>query len=498
MTPTQAFRRYCDHFIAGDAAAIASMFTDDGEFIVPMADKPAKGRASIEKEMRQAALSQKNIQVEVTAAIDAGATGFVEANYSAEVVGTGGKLDGTPHRVDFRMVGEITLVDGKIKRLTEYLDRRPMFPEERQRVFTVNRLSPYFGKSVEEGCMEWMVYNNMHFPMIYGRMPFQEYDTLLNGVTLWDVGLERQTQLKGPDALRFMDYLSCRDMSAMKVGQCRYTLLTDENGICLCDPVVLRPSEDTIWISHGNTDITLWARGIVMGSDWKVEVSEPDIAPMQIQGPLSIEVMKAICADPVWELKNYTCMRTTVLGKDVVVSRTGWSSGEGFEIYPLSSVGATDIWDAVKKAGEPYDIMVMGPNIFRALERGVTDISYYTNSGMNALEDLGNKFVHLDVEADFIGKDALKRIRADGVRRKSVGLFIEGPVPRMEWFWDAKDARGNPGVVRWAAHSFALDRSLGIALVDASVEVGDVIEVSHPLGVVKAEVTTVPFVGKSS
>ena len=233
-----------------------------------------------------------------------------------------------------------------------------------------------------------------------------------------------------------------------------------------------------------------------MGSDWDVEICEPDVAPMQIQGPLSVPLMDEVCDENVSVLKNYKCMQTTVDGMDVVVSRTGWSSGEGFEIYPLSSDYCVPIWEKLERLGEKYNLRVVGAVMHRAIERGVTDIGYYMNSEMNALEDLSNKFVHLDSDNDFIGKEALLKIRDNGVQRKGVGLLFESDVPRMEWFWDLVDANGHPGVVRWAIHSFALDQRIGIALVDASVELGDTVTVSHPQGVTTATVTEIPFVDR--
>jgi aminomethyltransferase len=265
----------------------------------------------------------------------------------------------------------------------------------------------------------------------------------------------------------------------------------------MSDPVALFVDTDTIWLSHGNVDLTLWARGLAMDSDWRVQVCEPDVAPVQVQGPLSVPLMDEICAEKPSILKYYKCRLTTIDDMPVVVSRTGWSSGEGFEIYPLSSEYCIPIWEKLKRHGEKYGLMVTAPNIHRAIERGVTDINYYNNSGMNALEDMGSGFVNLDREANFIGKEALRKIKARGVSRKSVGLLFEGEVPRLEWFWDLRDDNGNPGQVRWAAHSFALDRSLGIAVVDQAVKLGDTVTVVHPFGTVRGRVAEVPFVGKT-
>jgi aminomethyltransferase len=497
MKPSDAFKTYCEAFIARDAAAIAALFTEDGEFYIPLADGCVKGRKSIEIEMHRSSVGQREVEVEIRRSIDQGSIGYVEATYRAIVVGTGGKLDGSPHRLDFRLVARIVMRGDRIERLEEFLDTRPLFPDERQKMFTVNRLTPYFQKTVEEGCLEWMVYNNMHFPLVYDHLPYQAYHALLNGVTLWDVGLERQTQIKGPDAKRFVDYLCCRNMSGMQVGDCRYTILTDEHGLIMSDPVALFIEADTVWLSHGNVDLTLWARGLAVNSQYRVEVSEPDVAPAQIQGPLSVPLMDEICADRPSSLKYYKCMSTSIDGMSVIVSRTGWSSGEGFEIYPRSSEYCIPIWEKLKRHGEKYGLMVTGPNVHRAVERGVTDINYYNNSGMNALEDLGAKFVDLDGQEDFIGKEALRRIKDRGVSRHSVGLLFEAEVPRLEWFWELRDDNGVQGQVRWAAHSFELDRSVGIAVVDKAVKVGDAVTVIHPAGTVRAQIADVPLVGKN-
>ncbi len=319
---------------------------------------------------------------------------------------------------------------------------------------------------------------------------------MLEGVTLWNVGLERQTQLKGPDAHAFLDYLCCRDMSDMQVGDCRYGLICDDHGKMMSDPVVLWPDRDTIWISHGNTDISLWARGIAMGSDWDVEVSEPDVAPLQVQGPLSLQVMTKLCADDLEGMKNYTCIVTEFAGQPAAVSRTGWSGGYGFEVYPYSSARAMELWNAILGAGEEFGIKVTGPIVNPAVERGVTDMGYYNNSQMNPFEDLGGKFVNLDKQSDFVGKAALQELQRQGIKRRSVGLLFDAEVPRLEWFWDLRDPRDNPGQVRWATYSFALRQYIGIAVVDREVEIGEKLSIEHANGVCQAEVTALPFVDR--
>jgi aminomethyltransferase len=256
--------------------------------------------------------------------------------------------------------------------------------------------------------------------------------------------------------------------------------------------VLLHPRKDLIWLSHGDADLTLWARGIALGGRFKVAVREPDVAPLQIQGPLAAEVLRPLTDAPIDEIGFYKCVTTRVAGIEAVVSRTGWSGGPGYEVFPLSSQGAMDLWQALREAGRPFEMMVVGPIVDRAVEKGVTDTAYHSNSGMNPYEAGHGRLVDLD-KGDFIGRDALARIAAEGPRRKTVGLFIEGELPRLEWYWPLEDARGRAGEVRWAVHSWALERSIGIALVDAAVAIGETVRLHHPLGNPCATVTGLPF-----
>jgi aminomethyltransferase len=204
-------------------------------------------------------------------------------------------------------------------------------------------------------------------------------------------------------------------------------------------------------------------------------------------------MLRGLVEAPIDELKFYRCVATRVAGIDAVVSRTGWSGALGFEIFPLGSARAMELWNALLDAGRPHGLVVTGPVVHRAVERNVTDTAYATNAAMNPFEAGGERLVDLN-KADFIGRDALARVRTEGAKRRTVGLFIEGEVPRIEWPWPVTDARGRPGMVRWATHSFALDRSIGIALVDAAVTVGEAVRVEHPGGTVAATVTALPFV----
>ena len=492
MTPRQALETYCDAFARRDAERIAPLFADDAVFDLPLQDARLNGREVIVQEMRTALRGLTDIEVELGHVMEGAHDVFAEGIFGAVPVAIPAKVDGAPARLDFRFVAVIEMKDGKIARLSEYFDTRPLKPRDRARIYPNTRRSPYWAGVEQAGVSEFMVYNHMYFPLIYHHAPVEEYAALTERATLWDVGCERQTEIRGPDALRFADYLTTRDLSKLKTGDCRYTVACDPEGRIICDPVALKPWDDVVWFSHGSVDLTLWARGLALAGGFEVEVGEPDVAPLQVQGPKAADVLRELVEAPIDDLGFYKCVVTRVGGLASVVSRTGWSGGPGFEVFPLASERAIELWDALCRAGEAHRMMVVGPNLPRAVERGVTDTAYHTNSGMNPFEAGHGRLVDLD-KGEFVGREALRRIAAEGPKRKTVGLFIAGALPRLEWFWPVSDARGIRGEVRWAAHSFALDRSIGIALVDAAVEVGETVEVRHPLGPVAAEVTTLPF-----
>jgi aminomethyltransferase len=496
VSPGDLLRAYCAAFAARDLQAMAPLFDADAVVDIPLLDERLVGHVHIMRETGTALRGLRNMRVELGTIIEDGDCAMAEGIFLGELVGHPALVDGTPARSDFRFVAVVEARAGKIVRLSEYFDTKPLKPWERQRLFVhASRRSPYWEGSNAAGAVEYMAYNHMTFPLVYARTMAEEYVALTERVTLWDVGCERQTELRGPDALRLADRLVTRDLSTLPVGGCRYGYVCDPLGRIMCDPVILRPWPDVIWFSHGIVDLTLWASGIALEGGHDVAVREPDVAPLQVQGPRAADMLRDLVEAPIDELKFYRCVVTRVAGIDSVISRTGWSGGLGFEIFPLSSDRAMELWNALLAAGRPHSLLVTGPVVHRAVERNVTDTAYATNSDMNPFEAGGGHLVDLD-KGDFIGRDALLRIRRDGVKRQTVGLFIPGDVPRLEWHWPLIDARGNSGEVRWATHSFALDRSIGIALVDAAVGLGETVRVDHPGDRVEATVTSLPFVGE--
>ena len=360
--------------------------------------------------------------------------------------------------------------------------RAPLHPNVRR--------SPYFAATERAGAVEYMVYNHMYMAIAFANDPGEEYEALTERVVLWDVGAERQTELRGPDAVRFANFLCTRDLRELAPGACRFTMVCDRAGTIMTEPIVLCPRENVVWISHGDVDLTLWAIGLAEAHGFNVEVGEPDVAPIQVQGPKSTELLSSL-AEGVEDLAWYRCVETTVAGHPCVVSRTGWSRGLGYEVYPLGSERAMELWDALERAGEPLGVLVCGPNLSRAVEHGITDTHYFVNSGMTPYEAGAARLVDLE-SAPFVGADALGEA-AVNPRRHTLGLVLDDAPGRLEQFWPVESAGQRAGEVRWSAYSYALERDVAIALLDRSVEVGDRVTVLGPERQISALAQELPF-----
>jgi glycine cleavage system aminomethyltransferase T len=365
------------------------------------------------------------------------------------------------------------------------------------------RKSPFFYASRRHGVAMYSVYNRTYHPRHYGD-PVAEYWALLNGVTLWDVGVERQIEITGPDAFDFTNMLVTRDLTKCRVGQCKYVFLTDERGGILNDPVLLRLGENHFWLSLADSDILLWAKGLAYRSGLDVHIHEADVGPVQVQGPRSAAVMRDVFGDGVLDIPYYYLREYEIDGMSVVVSRTGYTAEVGYEVYVRNaSRDAVRLWDRIWEAGKPHGMRVIGPCHIRRIEGGIlahgADITFDTNPfevGMGY-----DWMVNLDQDADFVGKEALTRIKAEGVHRKLAGVEIGGePLgsyndgSMIDVFPVHHDGR-RVGEVTSACHSPRLERNIGYAMLPVELtELDTVVEVDTPAGRVPAVVVAKPFI----
>jgi aminomethyltransferase len=366
------------------------------------------------------------------------------------------------------------------------------------------RRSPYYEATKRAGCQSWGLYNHMLLPTLYDD-PVTEYWALLNDVTMWDVAVERCVEITGPDAFAFTNLLTCRDLTTCAVGQCKYVLLTSRRGGIVNDPVLLRLEVDRFWLALADSDALLFAKGVAAFAGLDVDIEEADVSPMQVQGPRSRDVIRSLFGDDVADLRYYHCAATEVDGIPVVVSRTGWTGEVGFEIYLRDPTRGDDLWRLVEEAGAPFSIRAIAPSEARRIEAGIFNYGSDIRPEDTPFHVTGlERLAELDQEAAFIGKDALRRIQAEGVDRKLVGIWIEGdPMSdegALDDFWpvhgaDAAAGGGAIGRVTAGAWSPRLERNIGYAWVPIGhAEVGTPLELATNGARRSASVAALPFV----
>ena len=357
------------------------------------------------------------------------------------------------------------------------------------------RKSPYFDATVRWGATAFSVYNHMYIPRDFGN-PEQNFWNLINDAILCDVAVERQVEIAGPDAARFVQMLTPRDLSKLAVGQCKYVLITNAEGGILNDPVLLRLEENRFWLSLADTDILLWAKGVAVHAGMDVTIHEPDVSPLQLQGPKSGEVMRALFGDSIMDLKYYWLRHVELDGIPLIVSRTGWSSELGYEIYLQDSADGDKLWEKIMAVGQPLGLKPGHTSSIRRIEGGM--LSYHADADINTNPyELGlDRLVNLESGADFIGKAALQRIKDTGVSRKQVGLVIEGAAltgPNTT-FWAITKDGATIGKVTSAIHSPRLEQNIALAMLAVDhTAIGTRVEVVTGHGTLSATVVERPF-----
>lgn len=357
------------------------------------------------------------------------------------------------------------------------------------------RKSPYFDATVRWGATGFSVYNHMYIPRDFGN-PEQNFWNLVNDAILCDVAVERQVEITGPDAARFVQTLTPRDLSKMAVGQCKYILITNADGGILNDPILLRLAENHFWISLADSDILLWAQGVAVHAGMDVSICEPDVSPLQLQGPKSGEVMRALFGESILELKYYWLREVMLDGIPLIVSRTGWSSELGYELYLRDASHGDALWEKIMAAGQPFGLRPGHTSSIRRIEGGM--LSYHADAdiGTNPFELGLDRLVNLEIEADFIGKAALRKIKEQGVTRKQVGLVIDGPgLPGPNTtFWPITKDGVVVGKVTSAIYSPRLKQNIALAMVAVeAATLGDRAEVISNTGTHTATLVARPF-----
>ena len=357
------------------------------------------------------------------------------------------------------------------------------------------RKSPYFDSTVKWGATAFSVYNHMYIPRDFGS-PEQNFWNLIEKSILCDVAVERQVEITGLDAFKFTQLLTPRDLSTVAIGQCKYVLITNYDGGILNDPVLLRLAENHFWLSLADSDVLLWAQGVAVNSGMNVNITEPDVSPLQLQGPTSKDIMIKLFGESIKDLKYYWFKECDLDSIPLIVSRTGWSSEFGYELFLRDGSKGNELYEKIMSAGKEYGLQPGHTSSIRRIEGGM--LSYHADADINTNPfELGlDRLVSLDSDIEFIGKAALKKIKADGIKRKQVGLEINceplsGP---NTTFWSIKKDNNKVGKVTSAVYSPRLKKNIALAMINIeNSKIGTSLKVNTNKGNFEAIIVEKPF-----
>jgi glycine cleavage system aminomethyltransferase T len=362
-----------------------------------------------------------------------------------------------------------------------------------------NRRTPYHEATQRYGPKGFTVYNHMYFPIRFDTFE-AEFDALLNGVTLWDVAVERCLEISGPDGFRFSQLLTPRDLSKCAVGQARYVLICDRDGGIINDPVLTRMDEQTFWFALASSDALLFARGLRNAyPDLDVTIREVDTAPLQVQGPLSRDLMVKLLGEGILELRYYFWREAKIAGVPVIVTRTGWTSEVGYEVYTTDADRGVDVYEAIMAAGQEFGIKPTGPSDIRRIEGAIfnwgADMTYENNAFEMGLERLVDLESLSDEQSISIAE--YRRIALEGVARRINGVTFQGdPFPALNAVkWPAFVDGDLVGKVTSAIYSPRLERNIGYCWLPSTLSTeGLQLTVESEWGARASTVVSMPFV----
>ena len=378
------------------------------------------------------------------------------------------------------------------------MDDRKLLEESSELLFGPwYRRSPYFGATQRAGCKAYDVYNHTLLPGYYDD-PNVEYEALLNDVVVWDVGAEWTIEVSGPDADRLIDMLTCRDLTTCAIKQGKYMLVTARDGGIVNDPVLLHVAEDRWWMQLADSDAGLYALGVSTGLGLDVEVFHPDVYPMQVQGPKSAKTLENLVGPAIYDIKYYWVEWFEIRGIPVLISRTGFTAAPGFEVNCLDFSRGEDLWNAVLEAGEEFGIRVAAPSMAKRIEAGMMNHGSDMTIENNPFEIMGLERLVEEQPQDYIGKEALERIRAEGVSRKLVGVELTGSEALdldPSDFWPVHHAGREVGKVTDAVWSPRLQKNIGYVWVPIELsQPGTSLDVESEHGHLVGTTAAIPFI----
>ena len=327
------------------------------------------------------------------------------------------------------------------------------------------RSTPYTSRIEQQGVTAYSIYNHMLLPAAFGSIE-DSYNHLKKNVQVWDVAGERQVEIRGKDSAKLVQLMTCRDLSKSKDGRCYYCPVVDDKGGLINDPVVLRLNNNRWWISIADSDVILFAKGLAIGNKFDVEITEPDVNIMAVQGPKSFKLMEKIFGEEITKLKFFGFDYFDFKGTKHLIAQSGWSKQGGYEIYVENTNSGLELYDYLFEIGKEFNVKPGCPNLIERIESGLLSYGNDMDNNDNPFECGFDKFVSLNSDVVFLGKENLKKIKLEGIKKKLMGVKIDTKEINVSGSIDLKDENNiKIGELRSGCYSSHFGKVIGIAMI---------------------------------
>jgi len=327
------------------------------------------------------------------------------------------------------------------------------------------RSTPYTSRIESQGVTAYTVYNHMLLPAAFGSLE-DSYHHLKEDVQIWDVAGERQVEISGKDSAKLVQLMTCRDLSKSKDGRCYYCPILDDEAGIINDPVVLRLNENRWWISIADSDVILFAKGLAIGNKFDVKITEPNVDIMAVQGPKSFKLMEKVFGDKITKLKFFGFDYFDFQGTKHLIAQSGWSKQGGYEIYVENTKSGLDLYDHLFDVGKEFNVKPGCPNLIERIESALLSFGNDMDNKDNPYECGFDKFINIDSDINFLGKEKLKKIKTEGIKKKLMGIKFDAKEISLSGSLDLKDENNNIiGELRSACYSPHFGKVIGIAMI---------------------------------
>jgi len=331
------------------------------------------------------------------------------------------------------------------------------------------RSTPYTSRIEKQGVSSYTIYNHMLLPAGFNDPLEESYKHLKSHVQVWDVAAERQVEISGKDSAQLVQLMTCRDLSISKDGRCYYCPIIDNQGGLINDPIILRLSSEKWWLSIADSDVILFAKGLATGYNFDVQIVEPKVDIMAIQGPKSFALMEKIFGKKITELNFFSFDYFKFKGTKHLIARSGWSKQGGYEVYVENTASGLELYDYLFEMGKEFNVKPGCPNLIERIESALLSFGNDFDNNDNPFECGFDKFVNLDSKVNFLGKEKLKRIKSEGIKKKLMGIQFEANEISLSSSLNIKDEKNKIiGELRSACYSPHFEKVIGIAMMKSS------------------------------